>query len=65
MISATFTHANLKKPMEVVLHNIFSYYYSESAKCTHLISIAGTVAPVVESVEYVKEMLERSKKDGR
>lgn len=48
---AELTHANTKKRVFVLPGQVLAVYHSEANACTHIISSAGTVIPVTESVE--------------
>jgi hypothetical protein len=54
----TFTHANLNTPVEVLLSQLFTYYYSESHKSTLLLAIGGAMIPVKEGVDEVRKALQ-------
>lgn len=57
------THANTQAKISVVSNQIFAVYFSMNSKSTHVVSSAGGVVPVAETVDEVKEALQRSK-DG-
>ncbi len=52
----TLTHANHKKPIYVDGALLFAWYYSEAHKATHIVSTAGAILPVSESVETVTQL---------
>lgn len=52
-----FTHANFKTKIYVSKILLFSFYYSESHKCTMLLAAGGAMIPVSESVEDVRAKL--------
>jgi len=55
-----FTHANLNKRVLVVPTNVFTVYFGDADKSTHIVSVAGTVFPVTESVEEVRRAIEEA-----
>ena len=48
-----FNHANLNKPVMLLPSQVWVVYYSDASKSTHIVSIAGNLVPVRESVEEV------------
>lgn len=56
----TLTHANLKTPLIVDAALLGFIYYSESQRCTIVMLSGGAAAPVLESVEEVKNLKEKS-----
>lgn len=52
----TFTHANLNTPLIVDAALLFSWYHSQSQRCTILIASGGAAVPVKESVEEVSRL---------
>lgn len=51
------THANTKREILVASQLVFVVQYSEANKCTHIISNAGAIIPVIETVNEVREKL--------
>lgn len=51
------THANTRKPIMVNSFVLFSWYYSDAHKATHLVSTNGGVIPVLETIEQVSEQM--------
>lgn len=51
-----FTHANNSKPIYVARPLIFSVYYSEANKATHIVANGGAIIPVSEPLDKVVEM---------
>ena len=54
-----FTHANNERKILLLPTSVFTVYASED-KSTHIISIAGTLAPVKESVDQVRREIEQA-----
>lgn len=54
----TFTHANLKRPVEVVAGTISFYLYSDKAKANCIFTTGGNIIPVEESLETLKEKIQ-------
>lgn len=56
-----FTHANTNREILVAIPLVFSAYYSETSKCTHVLSNGGAIIPVTARPEdvmgHVKEYL--------
>lgn len=50
---AKFTHANTKQEVHIALPLVFSSYYSEATKCTHVLATGGAIIPISESPELV------------
>lgn len=48
----TFNHANLKKPIYLVLGTIAGFHHSETTQSTHIYTTGG-IFPVVETPEQV------------
>lgn len=58
-MSATInvTHANLKTPVAIMRSAVFAVYNSAANKATHVVSIAGSFLPVLESKDEVVNAL--------
>lgn len=48
---------NNSATLQVVTNKVFAVYYSMAAKSTHVVSDAGGVVPVAETVDEVKKRL--------
>lgn len=48
-----FTHPNLLVPVYIAAHQIFSFYWSEGNKATHVMGPGGAIIPVAENPEEV------------
>jgi hypothetical protein len=59
-LTITLTHANDHKKMCFTRSQIFYFYYSAPHKCTHIVSIGGAFAPVLESVEQIDALLNQT-----
>lgn len=57
MTQLTFTHANTKRPLIVTREHVWSIMDSDAHKCTMLVSIAGSLLPVAESIEEAKRLV--------
>ena len=55
-----FTHANNKAKVFMLPTSVFTVYFSEASKCTHIVSVSGTLFPAVESVEQVRREIEQA-----
>ena len=55
------TEKNQQAKIHVVANQIFAVYDSAAGKATHVVSTAGGVVPVAETVDQVKERLENVK----
>lgn len=53
------THANKNIPIYLTKSLIFSVYYSEGSKSTHVVANGGAVVPIKESVEDVLTKLNK------
>lgn len=53
------THANLKKPIHVILGRICFYYWSDDQKCTHVLTSAG-VFPALEKPEDIDKLIDKT-----
>jgi hypothetical protein len=53
-----FTHANNKKKVLLLPTNVFTVYYSDESKSTHIVSHSGTLFPALESLEEVRREIE-------
>jgi hypothetical protein len=53
-----FTHANNKKRVLLLPLTVFTVYFSDEAKCTHIVSHSGTLFPALESPEEVRREIE-------
>lgn len=51
MTGIKFTHANHKRPIYITREQVWNIYYSAAHDCTHLVSTAGAICPVAESVD--------------
>jgi hypothetical protein len=51
------THANFKKEVILTREQVWAIYYSESHQCTHIVSTAGAIVPVSESVDDVNRLV--------
>ena len=51
-------HANLKRPVHIVLGTIAGYHWSDSSAATHVYTTAG-VFPAVEKPEEIDEIINR------
>ena len=54
MTPIVFTHANTKRDVVVTREMVWNIYYSSAHAATHLVSNAGAIIPVSESVDEVK-----------
>jgi hypothetical protein len=52
------THANTKKKADIIKTKIFAVMESDSMKCTMVISTEGGAFPVIETKEYITNLLE-------
>lgn len=48
-----FTHANSQKDIYVAKPLIFSCYYSDAHKATHIVANGGAIIPVLDSLDNV------------
>ena len=48
---------NSSATLNIVANKVFAVYFSMAAKSTHVVSDAGGVVPVAETVDEVKERL--------
>ncbi len=55
MTHVQFTHANNKVPVYVTREHVWNVYFSDAQKSTFIVSHAGAIIPVVESVTAVIE----------
>ncbi len=60
-----FTHANTGREIFITKVQVFSVYYSQAHKCTHILATAGAILPVAETVEEVTTKLQEVKEDDR
>lgn len=60
-----YTHANLKTDIFVDLLQVYSVYYSEAHRATHLLAFGGAIIPVLEAIQTVKADIERTKNEQR
>lgn len=51
----SLTHANTNREILVTRELVFSIYYSEAHRATHVLSSGGAIIPVSESVNVVRE----------
>ncbi len=58
------THANLKKPLNIVMGTIVAFYSSETDKCTHIFTTGGGVFPVVETIEQLNQLMDTTIKNS-
>jgi len=49
-----------KGPTYVNPNLIFSFYYAEGMKCTHIVATGGGMVPVKESPEELKQILTKT-----
>lgn len=57
MTPISFLHANTKREVCVTREQVFAIQYSAAHGCTHIISLAGAIVPVSESVEKAKYLV--------
>lgn len=57
------THANLNRPVHVILGSIGGYFYSESAKATVVLTNSGQI-PVAESPEQIDKLILKANTPG-
>lgn len=55
------THANLNKPVSIVLGTLSFFHYSDTTHSTHVYTIAG-VFPAKESPEEIERLIEAKTK---
>lgn len=55
------THANRNNPLYIVAQQVYSYYYSEQDKATHVLATGGAIVPVKESLEEITNLLVKAK----
>jgi hypothetical protein len=58
-----FDHANMRDekglpvPITVVKEHVFSWYYSTSSKCSHIVSTGGSVVPVLAKPDEINKLM--------
>lgn len=52
------THANLNRPVHLVLGTVCGYHWSDTSACTHVYTPAG-IFPAKESVEQIDALIEQ------
>lgn len=57
MNELVFKHANTHREVVVTRALVYAIQYSEANKCTHLISNAGAIIPVLESVTEARRLV--------
>lgn len=66
-----FCHANLRDEKNmptlvfVALHQIYSFYFSETHRCTHIVSTGGAIIPILEGTSVVEQILKETPDHGR
>lgn len=55
----TLTHANLKRPVELLLGAIAGWHYSETYKATNVYTVGG-IFPVAESIDNIKQAIKQA-----
>lgn len=54
MTYTSFLHVNTNREVIVTREQVFAIQYSDAHKATHLISIAGAIIPVKETVDEAR-----------
>lgn len=52
------THANLNKPVHLILGTVCGYHHSDATACTHVYTPAG-VFPAKETVEQIDGLIDQ------
>lgn len=56
---AKLTHANTKREILVAVPLIYSSYFSDASKCTHVLSAGGAILPVIEEPGVVMDFVNK------
>ena len=63
-------HANMRDeagkpvPITIVKDHVFSWYYSTSTKCLHIVSNGGSVVPVLSTPDEFKTLYQTKSSQG-
>ncbi len=57
MNEVVMRHANTHREVVISRFLVYAIQYSEANKCTHIISNAGAIIPVLESVEEARRLI--------